>query len=142
MLRTQRTILCLMIAGPLLPACTIMDGGALESAVDRSIVTGSIAAPASNPAPAPDPEQLSDRRTVRNAISAADVGASQPLAWRNADTGASGTITSIVEARRGDSICRSFTTSRQRFDGVALYAGEACTAGEGEWVLTKFSEGG
>lgn len=128
----------------LLPAagCTVINGAALEDAgVDRSISTASIA-------PVQDPvkqaETLSDSRTVRNAVSAANIGrvASEPLAWSNAETGASGTITAIDERRAGDEICRSFTTSRQRFDGVSLYAGEACTRGQGEWTLTRFTEGG
>ena len=130
----------ILSAAILLPGCTIMGGEGSDEMIDRSIVTGSIAAPP----PPPDLEQMSDSRTVRNAVSAANVASidAEPLAWANADTGASGSITSIVEQRAGDRICRAFTTSRQRFDGVSLYAGEACTAGAGEWVLTRFSEGG
>ena len=117
--------------------CTVMNGDALEGALDRSIVTGSIAPP-------PPREDVSDSRTVRNAVSSADIASlrTAPLAWSNSDTGTSGAITSITEAREGNVVCRTFTTSRQRFDGVALYAGEACTRGEGEWVLTRFSESG
>jgi hypothetical protein len=50
-------------------------------------------------------------------------------------------ISGIREHRAGNMICRQFRTSRQRFDGVALYNGEACTKGQGEWTLTRFSEG-
>lgn len=117
----------------------MISGSALEeAAVDRSLTTASIA----KPDPAVSAETLSDSNTVRNAVSAADIGRidSAPLAWANADTGASGTITAIQESRAGSQVCRSFKTSRQRFDGVALYAGEACTKGQGEWTLTRFSE--
>ena len=89
------------------------------------------------------PDQDSDGRTVRNAVSAASLAGTAPAtyAWANTDTGASGVITAIRETRAGDVICRSFKTSRQRYDGVALYDGEACTRGRGEWTLTRFSEG-
>ncbi|MET0258304.1 MAG: RT0821/Lpp0805 family surface protein [Methylobacterium sp.] len=117
-----------------------MNGSALEeAAVDRSITTASI----TTPAPAASAETVSDSATVRNAVSAAKIETieAEPLAWSNAETGATGTITAIRETRAGDEICRSFRTSRQRFDGVALYDGEACTRGQGEWTLTHFSQG-
>lgn len=122
-----------------LSGCTVISGKGLEEvAVDKSLTTASI--PPVDPAVAA--ETLSDSRTVRNAVSAADIARldTAPVAWSNADTGASGTITAIRETRAGDAVCRQFTTSRQRFDGVALYAGEACTTGQGEWTLTRFSE--
>ncbi|RYE83468.1 MAG: hypothetical protein EOP19_13790 [Hyphomicrobiales bacterium] len=114
----------------------------MEEMVDRSIVTNSIA-PAKPATPAEAPDQTSDRNMVRNAVSAADLhaAAEQPTAWANTDTGATGVITAIKEVRAGDVICRQFQTSRQRFDGVALYNGEACTKGQGEWTLTRFNEG-
>ncbi|MCQ8780720.1 RT0821/Lpp0805 family surface protein [Mangrovibrevibacter kandeliae] len=129
----------LLSLGLALGGCTI-SGGGLSDMVDDSIQTGSIT---KTTAPAPEPDQLSDSRTVRNAVSAANVERvqSQPLAWSNADTGASGEITAIREVREGNRICRSFQTSRQRFDGIALYNGEACTQGQGQWVLTRFAEG-
>ena len=81
--------------------------------------------------------------TVRNAVSAADLSAAsgEPRSWANADTGATGVITAIAESRAGDTICRTFQTSRQRFDGIALYKGETCTKGGGQWTLTRFAEG-
>ncbi|RIY03801.1 hypothetical protein D3218_01070 [Aureimonas flava] len=134
---TRLALACLVVAS--LSGCTVISGKALEEvAVDRSITTASI--PPVDPAAAAD--TLSDSRTVRNAVSAADIAKmdTAPLAWSNADTGASGTITAIRETRAGDAVCRQFKTSRQRFDGVALYDGEACTTGQGEWTLTRFSE--
>ncbi|WP_294646443.1 RT0821/Lpp0805 family surface protein [uncultured Aureimonas sp.] len=134
---TRLVLLCLIAAG--LSGCTVISGKGLEeAAVDKSLTTASI--PPIDPAVAA--ETLSDSRTVRNAVSAANIATvdAAPLAWQNADTGASGTITAIKETRAGDAVCRQFTTSRQRFDGVALYAGEACTTGQGEWTLTRFSE--
>lgn len=134
----MRTIFLVWLQILALSGC-VVSGGGVEEMVDHGIVTSSIV-----PAPASQsPDQLSDQRTVRNAVSAADIHApaAQPIAWANADTGASGVVTAIQEVRAGDVICRQFRTSRQRFDGVALYNGEACTKGEGEWTLTHFSEG-
>jgi len=136
-----RSAVVLFVALPLFAGCTVMSGAALEEgAVDRSMVTNSVPPPVA-PAVA---EALSDSRTVRNAVSAADITRSslEPLAWSNTDTGASGAITDIREVKAGDQTCRTFRTSRQRFDGVSVFAGEACTRGAGEWTLTHFSEGG
>jgi surface antigen len=135
-----RSILTILSVLPMAAGCTVMNGSALEeSAVDRTVVTNSV--PIVAPAVA---DALSDSRTVRNAVSAADITRSelQPLAWSNTDTGASGAITDIRETKAGDQTCRTFRTSRQRFDGVSVFAGEACTRGAGEWTLTRFSEGG
>ena len=131
--------LCLAISA--LSGC-VVSGGGMDDMVDNSIVTNSIA-PAAPAEPSVAPDQASDRNMVRNAVSAADLHAAteQPMAWANTDTGASGVITAIKEVRAGDMICRQFRTSRQRFDGVALYDGEACTKGQGEWTLTHFNEG-
>ncbi|WP_062203127.1 RT0821/Lpp0805 family surface protein [Aureimonas sp. AU12] len=140
MTRASLTVLTLALLLPLAAGCTVMNGAALDdAAVDHSIQTASIA-----PADPAAAETISDSRTVRNAVSAAKIETIEaaPLAWSNAETGTSGTISAITEVRAGDEICRTFRTSRQRFDGVALYDGEACTRGQGEWTLTRFSEGG
>lgn len=138
MLAMARTILAVALLIPL-AGCTVMDGNAASQLVDRDTITGSIARP--DPV---DARELSDGRMIRNAVSAADLARlpEAPLAWTNADTGAAGQITGITEVRNGDAICRTFRTSHQRFDGVSLYAGEACTAGAGEWELTRLVEGG
>ncbi|MEC5321890.1 RT0821/Lpp0805 family surface protein [Aurantimonas sp. A3-2-R12] len=121
----------------------VVSGPGLGDMVDNSFITGSIA-PAVDAAPtqvAAQPDQVSDRRTVRNAVSAADIeGAGGRYAWANPQTGANGVITALQEVRAGRQICRKFQTSRQRFDGIALYNGEACTVGEGEWALVRFDE--
>lgn len=135
-----RSLLTILSMLPCVVGCTVMSGAALEeNAVDRSVVTNSV--PPIAPAVA---DALSDSRTVRNAVSAADMtrSDSQPLAWSNTDTGATGAITDLREIKAGDQTCRTFRTSRQRFDGVSVFAGEACTRGSGEWTLTRFSEGG
>ena len=116
----------------------VVAGGGMEDGVDDKAVTSAIA-PST---PATTPDQASDQMTVRNAVSAADLSATgSDRPWANADTGATGVITAINESRAGDTICRTFQTSRQRFDGIALYNGETCTKGGGQWTLTRFAEG-
>ncbi|GGE14449.1 hypothetical protein GCM10011390_37020 [Aureimonas endophytica] len=135
--------LFLALAAALSLSGCVVSGGGLEEAVDQTATNSIHPKAAAAQAPAPSSIEQSDQNTVRNAVSAANMqGAdSSTMAWANADTGASGVITSIQERRAGNMICRQFRTSRQRFDGVALYDGEACTKGQGEWTLTRFSEG-
>ncbi|KQT54703.1 hypothetical protein ASG43_03795 [Aureimonas sp. Leaf454] len=129
--------LAILLAAVLCGGC-VVSGGGMDDGVDEKAVTAAI--PAADPAPSPD--QASDQMTVRNAVSAADLSAAEnQRPWANADTGATGVITAIAESRAGDTICRTFQTSRQRFDGIALYNGEACTKGGGQWTLTRFAEG-
>ena len=91
----------------------------------------------------PDADAVSDSRTVRNAVSVADIADPDGrYAWSNPQSGSSGIISGLTEEREGVRICRRFTTSRQSYDGVSLYRGEACTNGEGEWALVQFVENG
>ncbi len=88
-------------------------------------------------------DAASDARTVRNAVSVADLTDTDGrYEWSNPQTGSSGVISVLTEEREGVRICRRFQTSRQSYDGVVLYRGEACTNGEGEWALVKFTENG
>lgn len=41
----------------------------------------------------------------------------------------------LAEDKAGGRLCRRFTTTRESFDGVALFVGEACMAGYGAWRL-------
>lgn len=86
-------------------------------------------------------QTISDQATIRNAVSSAsldDLG-SKPLAWANAETRSRGTITDLVEARQKAVLCRSFKASRESFDGVAIYRGEACLGPGGSWFMREFA---
>lgn len=118
-----------------LAACT--SGGSDLAANLDPAPTGQVAGAA-----ALEPEQLSDQTTVRNAVSSADISGlgSQPLAWANPETGSRGAITAVNEQRQNGQLCRKFTTSRESFDGVAMYQGEACMAQAGVWRLLDFKQ--
>ncbi|MCQ0986578.1 RT0821/Lpp0805 family surface protein [Jiella marina] len=113
----------------------VVAGPDIGAALVDPTITGSI-----EPAPA-DPDVKSDGRIVRNAVSSARLeGGNGRYAWSNPLTGSNGVISKLSEQRDGEEICRSFQTSRQRFDGIGLYEGRACTDASGEWVLIDFAK--
>lgn len=107
-----------------------------KAAVDPSIVTGGLAA---DVAPATQTQKL-DEATIRNAVSSADPDQLKggPVRWVNTQTGSRGAINSLVEEKQPGGLCRRFTTSRESFDGVALYKGEVCMVAPGAWRLQGF----
>lgn len=109
-----------------------------QAAVD-TMTTASIPAP---PAAAADTYKVSDEATIRNAVSSADVEAVQGtgISWQNSESGARGAITALAEYKRKGRLCRSFDASRESYDGVAVYKGEACQTGDGAWSIMRFDE--
>lgn len=107
--------------------------------VDNTLTTGSVPV---NGRPQPDATQVSDETTIRNAVSSADLGAvgESGLPWANVDTGSRGAITNLVEYDNKGLLCRKFSVSRESFNGVRLYAGDACRAGDGSWRMLAFVE--
>jgi surface antigen len=119
-----------------LSGCAAGGFGLDKANVDPSITTGDVGG-----ADASNPEQRSDEATIRNAVSAADLEllkAGSPLPWANADTGSRGAIDSLVEEKQGQQLCRTFTASRESFDGVSLYKGQACMVAPGAWQMQEF----
>ena len=108
-----------------------------QADVDRSIVTSSIQADATGG----DSDIAADQAIIRNAVSSADIEelAGQAIPWANADTGSRGSITSLAEDRSRSQTCRRFTASRESFDGVALFRGEACSVAPGAWRMQAFA---
>jgi surface antigen len=133
---SARPAAALLIVALVLSGCG-MGGFSLEKAeVDPSIVTGSIAADPGKPAP----DLAADEATIRDAVSSADVEvlAGTPVPWANAATGSRGAITGLAEYQDGSELCRRFSVSRERYDGVAMYRGKACLVSQGKWKLTDF----
>jgi surface antigen len=132
-----------LVAMAMLPLCACASGGfSLEKAeVDHTILTGDIS---ENGAPIADPERLSDEATIRNAVTSADLEllAGSSLSWANAGTGARGEITGIAEFRKQGTLCRRFSATRENFDGVAMFKGEACMVGSGSWRMESFQSTG
>lgn len=136
----RRVLLWLGLAAALpLAGCGTAGFSLEDAAPDRSAVTGSIGRgqvePAGGPAAA-----ASDEDTIRNAVSSAIVGeiGAEGIGWANAATGSRGAVRQISERRDGSRLCRSFTASRESFDGVHLYRGEACLGAAKIWTMTAF----
>lgn len=124
----------LLLTAAMLGACA-SGGGFSKADVDDTLQTSSIPDQGE-----PNPTENSDADIVRNAISAVDLKSSSgvPLNWANQDTGSKGTIFQITELREDGALCRQFKTSRESFEGVALYAGSVCVGTDKQWVVRSF----
>jgi surface antigen len=133
----RNAVLACLVALPL-AACA--GGFDLDKAgVDDTLTTGAVATDART---RPDVMQVSDEATIRNAVSSADLAAisESGLPWANVDTGSRGAITDLVEYDKKGLLCRKFNASRESFNGVRLYSGDACRAGDGSWRMLAFVE--
>ncbi|WP_394344598.1 RT0821/Lpp0805 family surface protein [Aliirhizobium smilacinae] len=137
--RKSGAAICLATLTLSLAGCTSsMDLFGGSSKVDRSLATGTVAG-----APQSD-TSLSDEATVRNAVTSADLakmGAS-PLPWANAATGSAGVVSVIHEDNAQGRVCRAFKTTRHSYEGIAVFAGQTCMTGSGDWMVTAFDKQG
>ena len=126
--------LSLMISG-----CASGGLDMLGVGTDKQIKTGSVPKGSGANAEA-NTEVSSDEVTVRNAVSSVNLFelGDKPLSWANVGTGSQGAITAIEEFEYKTLRCRKFIASRESFDGVALFSGEVCLQGDGDWVMKKF----
>jgi surface antigen len=133
--RIFQRLLTVLIVGLPLGACGSA-GGLSKVDADPALVTGSVEQEA-----LADSTQNSDANTIRNAISAANLDMSHgvPLAWANRDTGSRGTVNQIDESEKDGIVCRKFETSRESFEGVALYHGNVCLGADRQWFMQEFA---
>jgi surface antigen len=138
------TVLRRRLAGVVIVSATLVlsacagRGGIETLAADPTLVTGS----AQQVAGAADETTMSDEKTIRDAVSSANIESlgANPLAWANAYTGSRGTVTALSEHKLDDGrVCRKFSTTRESFDGVGVYNGETCTASANNWFMRAFS---
>jgi hypothetical protein len=131
-----RSVAATLCAAALLSACG-SGGFSLEKAeVDRTFYTSNVSAPRTSV----EVERVSDEATIRNAVTSADIEtlAGAPLPWANAETGARGQVTAIVETKGKGTLCRSFSATRESFDGIGMFRGEACMVASGAWRMQSF----
>jgi surface antigen len=127
-----------LAAASLLAGCAGgFDLGRLDT--DRSIVTNSVGSPTGQQ---PD-SRVSDEAAIRATVAAWDAGEAAPktVPWVNANTGSSGAITRLAEARGEGRRCRTFTVSRDSFAGSSRYDGRACLDAGGSWIVTELNQG-
>lgn len=127
---------------PVVAFCAVLAGcgggmGLRQIEADKSILTSAVTP---EPSLASDSQTISDQTTIRNAVSSANVEelGTQALSWANADTQSRGAIFEVKELREKTVLCRQFKTSRESFEGVALYAGETCLGRDGAWYMRSF----
>lgn len=95
-------------------------------------VTGSIPQPATAGRDAPS----GDWDVVAARIAKIEAAETLSIAWSNAATGHSGTITRTAESRSPTgAACRDFRTTLAKIDGVELYEGRICKGATGGWEL-------
>ncbi|MEP9385766.1 RT0821/Lpp0805 family surface protein [Mesorhizobium sp. KR9-304] len=131
-----------LIVASLVCTCALLSacgsgGFSLEKAeVDRSFYTSNVSAPRTSV----EVDRLSDEATIRNAVTSADIEtmAGAALPWANAETGARGQISGIVETRGKGTLCRAFSATRESFDGIGMFKGEACMVASGAWRMQSF----
>jgi hypothetical protein len=136
--KTCRGVICIAAMSLPLTGCTSLDVLGGSPKVDRSIATGTI------PGKPQSETSLSDEATVRNAVSSADLNkmGANPLPWANAATGSAGVVSAIREDHNQGQVCRAFKTTRHSYDGIAVFAGQTCLTGSGDWMLTAFDKQG
>jgi surface antigen len=140
----NRLACALALAAPLLLSACGSSNILAKAEVDNSLITGSVSPVSQASAPSratrASPQVASDEATIRNAVSSADLKVldGKGISWANPSTGSSGEISAVTEYRQDESLCRRFTTSRQSFDGVALYHGNACLDSTGAWQMMNF----
>lgn len=80
-------------------------------------------------------DRLIDEDTLRLAVTTADMNAVpvDGLGWASVATGASGKITNIAESKSNGVTCRTFSASRQAYDGISIYTGEVCLDPRSGW---------
>ncbi|MFZ2099003.1 MAG: RT0821/Lpp0805 family surface protein [Oricola sp.] len=73
-------------------------------------------------------DRLLDEDTIRHAVTSADLKSLRagPLPWANQSTGSSGVITGIEQRKLSGQVCRSFSATRDAYDGVTVYSGDVC----------------
>jgi len=122
------------LAAAALSGCAI-GGGKAVAGLDN-IMTASISNNAA--APAVDGEIAADSPIVLARLSSLNGAAGGD--WRNSDSGSRGTLSAYAAEPRRGRLCRRFETTRQSYDGISLYQGEACKAQAGPWQLIYLNE--
>ena len=115
---------------PLTACASGLDVGRL--AADSSLKTSSVTGGK------PPTEEFTDERAIARAMTEAETAQTGEggIEWKNAATDAHGSIVGILSYTLEDGTpCRRFTTTRQRFDGVGLFRGEACRNEAGAWQV-------
>lgn len=137
--------LALGILALALQGCS-MSGRSLEKSTTELIAiteTRSTIAPDpfadNDDADATERDRLRDEDTMRDAVTSANLETSGALAWANESTGSSGMINEIAQRKVAGQTCRTFSATRQSYDGVTLYQGDLCLDPRTGWWTRKLA---
>lgn len=127
----------LLLAAGLSGGCTLKTTSLSQQPVDITLTTSSVRA-----AEPQDADLASDRLTIQNAVSSANIDnlAGADLSWKNTRTGSAGVVTSITETVTEQVTCRRFQTTRTSYSGIGIHEGEVCTGTDGMWWTRRFDE--
>lgn len=125
----------LLIVAGLASGCALTGNDGAKNGVDMTLTTSSV--PVAEPQ---DDDFISDRLTIQNAVSSADLDnlAGSDLSWKNARTGSTGVVTAITETVSEGVQCRRFQTTRTSYSGIGIHSGEICTGTDGQWWTRRF----
>lgn len=124
-----------------LQACSMTGKGLDEASVGAIAIVNSAPVIASDPfnpadsAEGAERDRLLDEDTIRHAVTSADLKSLEdgPINWANQSTGSSGVITEIMQRKVAGQTCRSFTATRNAYNGVTLYQGDLCLDRRAGW---------
>jgi surface antigen len=106
-----------------------------QTAADGNLTTGSIEKVSSKP---PGKVAQSDWEAVRKSLAkaASDPSLNGMAAWRNPQTGTTGTLRVLdTVTATNDPNCRNFQTTVNDTRGIRHYRGEACRTSKDSWEL-------
>lgn len=127
-----------------------------SGSIDTTTRTSAISMADSTPSIAVDPfgptrsddggqtDRLIDEDTIRLSVTTADLDRLPigGLPWASAATGSSGVIRDIGQQELAGQTCRSFSATRNAYDGVTLYRGEVCLdPRSGWWTRSMIPQG-
>jgi hypothetical protein len=129
-----RVVATLAVLALPLQACSMTGKAIDETAVSAIAIAETNGAISPDPFVKPDDavggdrDRMLDEDTIRNAVTSAKLsgGTSETVTWANESTGSTGTISDIRQRVVSGQTCRSFSATRQSYDGVSLYNGDLC----------------
>ncbi len=116
---------------------SVIASGCAASGPDYSTLASAVVQPAPTGVAT---EPGSDESSILETVASAESGTlpSVALAWANDQNGNSGLVTIVGEEGQDTRVCRTFVASRQSYDGVSQFTGEACRNRRGaSWFLNS-----
>jgi surface antigen len=127
-------VVALILVGMGAGGCSLSRNDAAFAKMEDNEVTGSLAAPASAPAPT-ETDLAFARNAASDVLTKGDKDSSQP--WENPETGARGSVTPLAQAYSAEDgrTCRDFLASYVNGRAESWLQGAACKSSHGRWEI-------